>query len=98
MEPPGCRGGLVLEHPRSEGRTSATGKAMSPRTLFLGAAAIMSLAISAGPTYAFTEGEVIRMHDACLHGDRAACEHRNVAIHDHEHETEWRRVHPDWYR
>lgn len=71
---------------------------MSARTLFLGAAALLSLAISAGPSYAVTEHEIIVMHEACMHGDRAACGHRDAVIHDHAHETEWRHSHPEWYR
>jgi hypothetical protein len=71
---------------------------MTPRNLFLGAAAILALAISAGPSYALSEHEIIVMHEACSHGDRAACTHRDAVIHDHEHEGEWRRMHPEWYR
>ena len=71
---------------------------MSPRTLLFGAAAVAALAISAGPSYAISEGEIVAMHEACTHGDHSACMHRDAVIHDHDHETEWRRVHPEWYR
>jgi hypothetical protein len=71
---------------------------MSPRTLIFGAAAALALTVGAGSSYAMSEHEIIRMHEACRAGDRAACMHRDAAIHDHEHETEWRRIHPDWYR
>jgi hypothetical protein len=71
---------------------------MNIRVPLFGAAALLALTFGAGSSYAISEGEIIRMHEACVHGDRAACEHRNAVIHDHDHETEWRRVHPDWYR
>ncbi|HEY1794660.1 MAG TPA: hypothetical protein VGG57_00940 [Stellaceae bacterium] len=71
---------------------------MSPRILLLGGAAVLALTISAGPSYAISEHEIIVMHEACVHGDRAACTHRDAVIHDHEHESEWRHSHPEWYR
>ena len=69
---------------------------MSPRILLFGAAALLASAIGVGSAYAYSEVEIVRLHEACRTGDRAACVHRDAAIHDHE--TEWRRVHPDWYR
>ncbi|HEX3884025.1 MAG TPA: hypothetical protein VHW66_15305 [Stellaceae bacterium] len=71
---------------------------MSPRTLLFGAAAALALTLSAGSSYAFSEVEIIKMHDACRAGDRMACTHRDAAIHDHAHEAEWRHSHPEWYR
>ena len=71
---------------------------MNARTLVFGAAAALTLAIGAGSAYAFSETEIVRFHDACRAGHRESCAIRDRAIHDHEHETEWRRIHPDWYR
>jgi hypothetical protein len=71
---------------------------MGSRILLLGAAGVLSAAIYAGPAYAFSEEEVIRWHEACRAGDRDACFHRDAAIHDRDHEGEWRRNHPEWYR
>ena len=69
---------------------------MISRTLIIGAAALLSAAVYAGSAYAFTENEIIRFHSACRAGDHDACAHRDAAIHDHEHEVEWRRTHPEW--
>ena len=71
---------------------------MISRILLLGTAALLSTAVYAGSAFAFTEGEIARMHEACMAGDHAACVHRDAVIHDHEHEAEWRRLHPEWYR
>jgi hypothetical protein len=71
---------------------------MSSRSLLLGAAALLAVAVSAGSAYAFSEDEIVRFHDACRAGDRDACARRDAAIHDHDHETEWRVRHPEWYR
>ena len=71
---------------------------MSSRSLFLGAAAVLAAVTFAGSAYAFSEAEVIRLHELCRSGDREACIHRDAAIHDHDHETEWRVHHPEWYR
>ena len=71
---------------------------MSPRILLLGAAALLASAIGVGSAYAYSEVEIIRLHESCRTGDRDVCVHRDAAIHDHDHETEWRRVHPEWYR
>jgi hypothetical protein len=71
---------------------------MSSRTLLLGAAALLGVAISASSAYALTEGEIIRLHQACVAGDHDACARRDAAIHDHDHEAEWRHSHPEWYR
>ena len=66
--------------------------------LFFGAAALLSTAIYTGSAYAFTEGEIVRFHEACIAGDRDACARREMAIHDRDHEAEWRHLHPEWYR
>jgi hypothetical protein len=71
---------------------------MTSRILLLGSAALLSTAIYAGSAFAFTENEIVRFHEACAAGDRAACAHRDAVIHDREHETEWRHSHPEWYR
>jgi hypothetical protein len=71
---------------------------MSSRTLLLGAAALLGVAMSASSAYALTEGEIIRLHQACVAGDRDACAHRDAVIHDRDHEAEWRHSHPEWYR
>jgi hypothetical protein len=71
---------------------------MNPRILLLGASALMAAAVSAGSAYAFSENEIGRLHEACVAGDRAACASRDGAIHDRDHEAEWRRSHPEWYR
>lgn len=61
-------------------------------------ALLLGLAICAGSAYAYTEREVIHLNELCHAGDRAACIHRDEAIHEHAHEAEWRRTHPEWYR
>jgi hypothetical protein len=71
---------------------------MSSRFLLLSAAALLSTTIYTVSAYAFTETEIGHFHDACMAGDRDACARRDAAIHDHEHEAEWRRTHPEWYR
>jgi hypothetical protein len=71
---------------------------MNSGTLFLAGAALVALAVSANSAYAFSETEIIRFHDACRAGDRDACAHRDAAIHDRDHEAEWRHSHPEWYR
>jgi hypothetical protein len=71
---------------------------MITRKLVLGAALLAAASLYAGSAYAFTEGEIVRFHDACTHGDRDACARRDAAIHDHDHEAEWRVHHPEWYR
>jgi hypothetical protein len=72
---------------------------MSSRVLFLAAAAALLGTITYGSSaYALSEHEIIRLHTACQAGDSAACVHRDAVIHDRAHETEWRRIHPEWYR
>lgn len=71
---------------------------MSSRTLFLGAAALLAVTLSAGSAYAFSEVEIGGFHMSCVAGDRDACARRNAAIHDRDHEGEWRVRHPEWYR
>ena len=71
---------------------------MSLRTLVLGTAALLAAASCAGSAYAYSEAEIVRLHEMCRAGDRQACMHRDTAIHDHDHETEWRVHHPEWYR
>jgi hypothetical protein len=71
---------------------------MNSRTLMLGAAALLGLALSTGSAFAFSETEIIRFHDACRMGDHDACARRDAAIHNHDHEVEWRHSHPEWYR
>jgi hypothetical protein len=71
---------------------------MNSHSLILAAATLLTVALSAGSAYAFSETEIIRFHDACRGGDRDACMRREQAIHDHEHEAEWRHSHPEWYR
>ena len=72
---------------------------MRLRSILLAAPALLGLAIfTTPPAHAFTEGEVIRLNEACHAGDRIACARRDEAIHDREHEAEWRHAHPDWYR
>jgi hypothetical protein len=71
---------------------------MNYRILLLGAAALLSMSIYAGSAYALTEGEITRLHVACVGGDHDACMRRDAVIHDHEHEAEWRHSHPEWYR
>lgn len=71
---------------------------MDSRILLLAAAAVLGTASYSGSAYALSEHEIIRLHEACRSGDRDACVHRDAAIHDHEHEAEWRRTHPEWYR
>jgi hypothetical protein len=71
---------------------------MSPRTLVLGAAALLAVTLGAGSAYAFTEVEIGGFHTSCLAGDRDACGKRDGAIHDRAHESQWRVSHPEWYR
>jgi hypothetical protein len=71
---------------------------MSYRTLVLGAAALLAVTVSAGSAYAFTEVEIGGFHTSCMAGDRDACARRDGAIHDRNHEGEWRVRHPEWYR
>jgi hypothetical protein len=71
---------------------------MSYRTLFLGAAALLAVTLSAGSAYAFTEVEIGGFHTSCMAGDHDACARRDGAIRDPVHETEWRHSHPEWYR
>jgi hypothetical protein len=68
------------------------------RSLVLGAVALLAIAGGTGSAYAFSEDEIVRMHVLCAAGDRDACAHRDLAIHDHDHEAEWRVRHPEWYR
>jgi len=71
---------------------------MSLRTFVLGSAALLAAATCAGSAYAYSEAEVIRLNELCRTGDREACLHRETAIHEQGHETEWRLHHPEWYR
>jgi hypothetical protein len=71
---------------------------MNSRNLFLGAAALLAIAVSAGSAYAASEEEIGRLHAMCMSGDRDACGRRDAVIHDHDHESEWRLHHPEWYR
>jgi hypothetical protein len=71
---------------------------MRLRTFVLGSAALLAAASCAGTAYAYSEAEVIHLDELCRRGDRAACAQRETAIHDHDHETEWRLHHPEWYR
>jgi hypothetical protein len=71
---------------------------MHARNLVLGAVALLAAAACANSAYAFTEAEMIRLHEMCRAGDRDACARRDVAIHDRDHEAEWRIHHPEWYR
>ena len=71
---------------------------MSSRSLFLGAAALLAVTLSAGSAYAFSEVEIGGFHTSCLAGDRGACAKRDEAIHNPAHETVWRHSHPEWYR
>jgi hypothetical protein len=71
---------------------------MNPRTLILGAAALLAAASYAGSAYAYTEVEIGGFHTSCMAGDRDACARRNTAIHEPAHENEWRHSHPEWYR
>lgn len=66
--------------------------------LIVAAAALFFAVSYAGTAWALSEGEIIRLHEACIHGDRDARAHRDAAIHGHDHETEWRIHHPEWYR
>jgi hypothetical protein len=68
------------------------------RMLIMSTFASLAVILAAGSAYAQSETEIIRLHDACRAGDRDACAHFGQAIHDHDHESEWRRSHPDWYR
>jgi hypothetical protein len=71
---------------------------MGLRTALLGAAALLAVALGAGSAYAYSEGEIARFHESCQAGDHAACARRDGAIHDRDHEAEWRHTHPEWYR
>jgi hypothetical protein len=71
---------------------------MDPRIVILAAAALFTAVSYAGTAWALTEGEIIRLHELCMHGDRDACARHHVVIHEHEHEGEWRIHHPEWYR
>ena len=71
---------------------------MNLLTPLLGAAALLIVTFGAGSAYAYSEGEIARLHELCVAGDRHACDEREAAIHDREHEAEWRRAHPEWYR
>jgi hypothetical protein len=71
---------------------------MGLRTPLLGAAALLAVALGTGSAYAYSEGEVARFHELCQTGDHEACARRNEAIHDRDHEAEWRHSHPEWYR
>jgi hypothetical protein len=72
---------------------------MNQFTLMIGAAALLAVGLGIGAARAESEGEMIRLHDACRTGDRAACDHFSGVIHSHhDHETEWRRSHAEWYR
>jgi hypothetical protein len=71
---------------------------MNPRILILAAAALFFAVGYAGTAWALSEGEIIRLHELCMHGDRDACGQRDAVIHDHDHEAEWRIHHPEWYR
>lgn len=71
---------------------------MNPRFFILAAVALLFALTYAGTAWALTEGEIVRLHELCVHGDRDACTHRDAAIHDHDHEAEWRLHHPEWYR
>jgi hypothetical protein len=71
---------------------------MKLRAVLLAAPATLGLAIYAAPALAYSEAEIIRLDAACHAGDRDACAHRDEAIHDRDHEAEWRRSHPEWYR
>ena len=46
----------------------------------------------------FSENEIVRFHEMCRGGDHDSCVRRDAAIHDHDHEAEWRHSHPEWYR
>jgi hypothetical protein len=71
---------------------------MNFRTVLFATVALLGATVYAGSAYALSENDIIRFHEACLHGDRDACTHRDAAIHDHDHEAEWRQHHPEWYR
>ena len=71
---------------------------MTLRYLFAGAAVLLAASICGGSAYALSEGEIIRLHELCVAGDRDACLHRDAVIRDHDHESEWRMHHPEWYR
>ncbi|HML11104.1 MAG TPA: hypothetical protein VK432_09600 [Stellaceae bacterium] len=71
---------------------------MTPRKMLLGAALLTAASVYAGSAYAFTEEEIVHLHTLCVNGDRDACARRDAAIHDRDHEAEWRQRHPEWYR
>lgn len=71
---------------------------MRLRTPLFGAAALLVVALGAGSAYAYSEGEISHFHTLCQAGDHDACARRNAAIHDADHEAEWRHSHPEWYR
>jgi hypothetical protein len=71
---------------------------MSSRNLLLAAAALLAVAVTSGSAYAFSEEEIGRFHAMCAAGDREACARRDAAIHDRDHEADWRVRHPEWYR
>jgi hypothetical protein len=71
---------------------------MTSRILLLAAAGLLGAAVYTAPAYALSEQEIVRLHEACQAGDRDACARRDAAIHDHDHEDEWRHTHPEWYR
>jgi hypothetical protein len=71
---------------------------MTLRYLLAGAAVLLTASIYGGSAYALSENEIVRLHEMCVAGDRDACMHRDAAIHDHDHESEWRMHHPEWYR
>jgi hypothetical protein len=71
---------------------------MNQYALVIGAAALLAVALGIGTARAESEAEMARMHAACHSGDRGACEHFGSALRaEHEHESEWRRMHADWY-
>jgi hypothetical protein len=71
---------------------------MNPRILILAAAALVLAVGYSNTAWALSEDEIIRLHELCIHGDRDACARRDAAIHDHDHEADWRQRHPEWYR
>lgn len=70
---------------------------MTARKLLLGGVLLTAASVYAGSAYAFTEAEIVHLHELCVHVDRDACAHRDGAIHDHDHEADWRMRHPEWY-
>ena len=51
---------------------------MTLRYLFAGAAVLLAASICGGSAYALSEGEIIRLHELCVAGDRDACLHRDA--------------------